>query len=205
MKKLMLLIICFGQMGISNGQNAQIKLYLQQIAANKVYIEFLQKGYQIAKQGLKTIGDLKQAHFTLDGHFFKSLELINPKISRYAKTVGAVILYKAIQQKALDLQSQVNGFDLFNNNEKRYVGKVVANVQTESTIDFQMLEELLTAGQLKMNDAERISRIDGIYSHLTEMYSFFNSFSADVQLLSLQKRKENKDLTNFGKIIDLNP
>jgi hypothetical protein len=53
-------------------QNATQKNYLiEQIAHFKLYLELTEKGYKIAKEGLTTIGEIKNGEFNLHGliHF----------------------------------------------------------------------------------------------------------------------------------------
>jgi hypothetical protein len=187
----------------ARGQNQQIKVYLQQIAANKAYIELLQKGYQVVKKGWKTIGDIKQAHFTLDGDFFKSLEAINPKVKNYAKVAASIVLLNSAKKQIQNLSSDIDANSLFSADEKDYVSKVGANVQSECAIQFAMLQTMITDSQLKMSDDERIKRIEIVYEAAVDVYSFVNSFASDVKRLVLQKTKEQKEISNYRKVADL--
>jgi hypothetical protein len=61
-------------------KKTQIEYLLDQIAANKVFIDYAQKGYAIAKLGLNTIEDIKSGDFNLHRDLFHSLEIVNPSI-----------------------------------------------------------------------------------------------------------------------------
>src|SRR5258706_14560273 len=74
-------------------KKTQIKYLLQQIAANKVYIDYLEKGYSIARNGLQTIQNIKKGDFNLHFNFFDSLKKVNPKIKGWAK-VADIIAYQ---------------------------------------------------------------------------------------------------------------
>ncbi len=52
----------------------QKKSLLQQIAALKVYIDYAQKGYSIAKEGLTLIGNIKNREFDLHSKYISSLK-----------------------------------------------------------------------------------------------------------------------------------
>ena len=197
------MLLMFGVAIKTDAQNRQIKVYLQQIAANKVYIEFLEKGYEIARKGLTTIGDIKQAHFVLDGNFFKTLELINPRVKNYAKTAGSFGLINNVQQQIKQLRSMVVSDDLLSEGEKQYVNEVLENLQLECAGDFAALEMVVISSSLKMSDDERIKRIDDTYSEMQEMYAFVKAFATDMQLLLLQKKKEQRQVGNYRKMADL--
>jgi len=66
-------------------KKTQIKYLLQQIAANKVYLDYIEKGYGIARNGLNTIQSIKKGDFNLHSDFVSSLIKVNPKIKNYAK------------------------------------------------------------------------------------------------------------------------
>ena len=73
-------------------KQTQIKYLLNQVAANKVYIEYLQKGYSIASKGLTTIGQIKNGEYTLHKDFFNALLSINPAIKNWSKVAGIVAI-----------------------------------------------------------------------------------------------------------------
>jgi hypothetical protein len=74
-------------------KKTQIKYLLQQIAANKVYLDYIEKGYGIAKDGLNTIQNFKKGDFSLHQEFIASLSKVNPKIKSYSR-VADVISYQ---------------------------------------------------------------------------------------------------------------
>lgn len=71
-------------------KKTQIKYLTQQMAALQVYKGYLSKGYQIAKGGLHTIGDIKNGEFNLHQAFFSSLSHLNPSVQRYSR-IGDII------------------------------------------------------------------------------------------------------------------
>ena len=74
-------------------KQTQIKYLLNQIAANKVYIGYLQKGYSIASKGLSTIGQIKNGEFTLHQDFFNRLLSINPAIKNTGNNFFIMLVY----------------------------------------------------------------------------------------------------------------
>jgi len=174
-------------------QNKTIKLYLQQIDANKVYIEYLEKGYQIAKGGLTTISGIKDGHFQLDKTFFRSLEEVNPKLSTYASNLGIVSIYLKILREAKIAFSQAKSAEVFNTGEIGYFEIVFNSILQVCGASADELGTLLSAGKFKMSDDERKQRIDRVYANLREQYCFVKSFSNDIKLAILQRAKEKQD------------
>lgn len=57
----------------SSAQAKQTRVQLEQIGALKIYIGYAKKGYSIVRQGLSTIGDLKQGDLNIHTGYFSSL------------------------------------------------------------------------------------------------------------------------------------
>lgn len=182
----------------SFGQNNQIKLYIQQIAANKVYIEYLQKGYSIVRSGLKTIGDIKDGHFKLDEIFFKDLERINPKISNYAKVADIVMLNGQVVKRAAVLVKGVKGSPVFHEREIKHIGKVLDALTDDCAELMDELNSLLRASAFKMSDDERLKRINALNTQMRSNYAFLNNFSGELRMLEVQKLKEQ----NEGSVVE---
>lgn len=194
-----LLLFCF--LG-THAQNKQIKLYLQQIAANKVYIEYLQKGYRIAKRGLTTIGNIKNGHYKLDGDFFGSLESVNPNIRHYSKVAETVSLQLSIAKHYSGTLRRAKESSVFQNDELEYMGRVF-DALVDGCLD--LTDELILiigSGKLKMSDDERIRRIDQVHSEMRERFVFYNSFSSSISTVIVQRVKELSDAESVRKMYE---
>lgn len=183
-----------------NAQNNQIKLYLQQIAANQVYIEYLQKGYSIAKKGLTFIGDIKNGHFSLDKDFFGSLTNINPKVKNYAKVADIIAYNIGIVQQFKTALRQARQTELFTSEELSYLESVFSNVTDGCTGIVDVLTILVKTSGVKMSDDERIRRIDALYEEMQDRYVFCNSFCSSVQVQAIQREKETNDAEMMRRI-----
>lgn len=79
-------------------KRTQIKYLVEQIAALDVYAAFVEKGYDIAKNGLNAIGKIKKGDFSIHEEYFSSLRNVNPKIKSYWKVGGIIDLQLKIVQ-----------------------------------------------------------------------------------------------------------
>src|SRR5690349_4960560 len=77
-------------------KKTQKKYLLQQIAALKVYLDYLKKGYKIVDKGLTIVGDIKQGKFDLDIEYLESLANVNSAVSGSAKVAGIIAYQKRI-------------------------------------------------------------------------------------------------------------
>lgn len=201
MKNLMITILL---MAILQESNAQIfaqkktrrELLLQQIAALKVYTGYLQKGYEIAKNGINTINDIKHGDFDLHNIFFDAYNIVNPAILSYAK-VPAILSYadgidKACKAAIINVVNDHN----FSLEENEYLKKVF-NALREKTVEVIKELKLVTSDNvLEMKDNERIEWIDRIYDDIKDKYVFVQSFNKAAQVLSVQRLHTKTEINN---------
>lgn len=193
MKRVYVIIILLFFGLATRAQSSQIKLYLQQIAANKVYIEYLQKGYKIVRGGLTTIGNIKNGHFKIDKDFFAALENINPKVRNYAKVAAIAQFNVEIINEFKRTIKSARKSDGLNGNERIEIEKVFYNVTDGCLGTVDGLSMLITASKLKMSDDERIRHIDELYSDMQDRYTFSMDYCAGINTLLLQRGREKRD------------
>src|SRR5690606_28402624 len=133
MKKLVLLIALFSASNFSSAQNweewtrqkkTKIKRLLEQIAANKVYIEYAQKGYKIVADGLHTIRDIKNGDFRQHFGFIVSLKVVNPKIRNSAQVAAILAAQLQLIRRAKQALEVVQESGQFTQEELDYCKKV---------------------------------------------------------------------------------
>lgn len=172
------------------------ELLLQQIAALKVYTGYLQKGYEIAKNGINTINDIKHGDFDLHNVFFDSYNKVNSAILNYAK-VPAILSYadgidKACNEAMIIIVNDQN----FSPEENEYLKKVFTTLRDKTVEVINELKLVTSDGLFEMKDDERIEWIDRIYDNIKDKYVFVQSFSKGAQVLSAQRLHNETEINN---------
>lgn len=169
------------------------KLLAQQIAALEVYKGYLKKGYDIASKGLNLINKIKNGDFNLHRDFFGALKIVSPRIKKYEKVTGLILLnVEAVAQlKKIGELSRTEGMAAW---ESQYIRQVI-----DHTLDLlaQTLDGLITVisdNQLQLKDDQRITRINELYQQAEEQYSFTRDFQATLQLLRVSKQKLHREV-----------
>lgn len=208
MKKLVLIIVLFSSQ-ILHAQNwnewfeqkkTQKKYLLQQIVALKVYLGYLEKGYDIANKGLKAIHDIKKGDFDLHNQFFNSLKQVNPNIQKWTKAADIIAYQVRIVKIAKQNIETIRENGRFTNEELDYCKIVFDNLLSECLKNMDELVIIITSDELEMKDDERIKRIDQLYIDMQDKYSFACSFGNDINLLLLQRMNEQSEI-NRSRII----
>jgi len=87
-------IICVGTFVVRGfllrAQSKQVKMYLDQIAANADFPAQMKKAISIAKTGLTTISDIRNGEFNLHDLFFRGSSWLNPKIRNWSMVADII-------------------------------------------------------------------------------------------------------------------
>ncbi|UCS95208.1 hypothetical protein KZP23_09455 [Echinicola marina] len=204
MKKMIMIgLVMFSAAGTLQAQNfsewfrqkkTQKKYLLQQIAALQVYIEYAQKGYRIAREGLTTIGGFTKGEFDLHSDFIHSLSMVNPEIRHYAKVAEIIALQVNIVQDYQRTYRQLRNSDAFSAEELSYIQRVFTRLLDDCEQALDELIAITTDAQLQMEDNERISRIDRIYLQMQDNYTFSQNFGNEAKVMAAVRIKEQNEV-----------
>lgn len=177
-----------------NQKQTQKKYLLQQIAALQIYIGYARKGYDIAKDGLNTIGGFTGGEFNLHTDYFNSLKSVNPEVRRYVKVTEIIALQVKIIQIYNRTYRQFNSSDAFSGDELAYIGRVFGRLLDDCDRTLDELITITTDGKLEMKDDERMERIDRLYLDMQDKFTFSWSFSNDAKSLAASRLREKTDV-----------
>ena len=201
MKSLALCILLITILKESNSQifaqkKTRRELLFQQIAALEVYTGYLQKGYEIAKNGIYGINDIKHGDFDLHSVFYDSYNKVNPAILNYAKVPAILSYAEGIDEVCNKALIIIVNDQSYSREENEYLKKVF-NALLNKTVEIINELKLLTSDNLlEMKDDERIDWIDRIYDDIQDKYVFAQSFSKEAQVLSSQRLHTGTEINN---------
>ena len=177
------------------------KAYLiQQIAALKVYLEYLKDGYDIVKKGMTLVGDIKEGNLNSHKEYFGSLSNVNRVVSSSPQASRIVYLQTLTARIINQLKKRLDNPEL-TDAERSYLENVCSNVLTLTQNNAEELENLLTDGKLEMKDDERIARLDHLYKEVLGCFTFTKALSEDTGLLIFQREKEKRDVNEQSDLI----
>lgn len=189
-------------------KKTQIQYLLDQIAANKVYIEYVEKGYEISKIGLTTIQNIKSGDFNLHHDLFRSLEIVNPTIKAYARVADIIACQLRIVKDISTTIKKLSTSGQFKINELDQIKLVFENLLDECLENVDELYLVITNGELqpdgyRMTDDERINRIDQIHAEMQANYSFCKSFGNECLVLAMQRLNEQVEIKVGKQLNDI--
>jgi hypothetical protein len=175
-----------------NQASTQKKYLIEQIAALKVYTEALQKGYEIAKDGLNLIADIKNKDLDLHKDYFTWLKKVKPVIKLAPRTQGIIAQYYRIVTVCHQSKKQVMQTGMLTSEEYRYYEGVMDKVESASTYLMQELGTVTTDGDWAMKDDDRIDRIENLALSMEDNYTFCKGFSAQVMVMATSRQRDQE-------------
>lgn len=196
MKKFLIILLFVPSFVFAQQKKKQIKRMLENIAANKVYIEYLQKGYKIARSGLQSIQKIKKGDYSLHLNCFDSLKKVNPKIKAWARVSEIISFQIKIIRTTKEAIKEIK----LAPDEMDFCRKVFTNLLEDCANNIDELIMIVTDSKVSMTDAERIKRIENLYIDMQDKYAFVSSFSSDMTMLAVHRLTEQAEINYSRKI-----
>lgn len=165
--------------------------HILQVAANKVHLEYIKKGYRIVQEGLDIVSSFKIGEYKLHDAFFKSLKMVNTAVRQYDRVGQIIDLQKQIGREVNSLKKETGGFT---KQEELYIQRVLSRLLNQSEFILDELITLTTDYKLEMRDDERMARIDKLFAAMQDAYSFCKAFGGDIRLLGGLRLSEEEDV-----------
>jgi len=185
-------------------KKTQTEYLILQIAANKVYLELVKKGYRIAKDGLNTISSFKRGEFDLHDVFFKSLKNVNPEVKRYVRVAETIALQRKIIAEYNRMIGQLATSDAFTADEIGYLQGVFKRLLDDCELVLDDLVTVITSGKLEMKDDERMARIDKLFLDMQDKYTFSQNFSGEARAMAAARLQEKGEIITSRILRGLN-
>lgn len=203
MKKMIVIIaLAFSsQVSFSQSQEAQqLLLNWEKLTQFKKILQDMYDGWKVINKGYNTIKDISSGNFSLHRTFLDALMEVSPVVKKYKRITDIVNYQLLIVKRYKAAFNQFKEDNTFTASEIDYIGKVYANLFNESVKNLDELFMVITAGQLRMTDDERLQAIDRIYARIEDQFSFLEDFNSSTAYLSLQRKAEQTEINMSKKI-----
>lgn len=180
-------------------KKTQQKYLIEQLAALKVYADYLKKGYDIASTGLNTVKDFSKGEFNLHQTFISSLKTVSPVIKNNTKVAEIIVMQLEIS-RAFGIISTAH----FGPATLGYINEVKSSLMEDCDTDLEELLLVVTSGRVEMKDDERLRRLDGIYERMLDKRAFVQIFCAEVNLMNMQRNREQQSIDQLKRLYESN-
>ena len=188
--------LCFGQ----SQEAKQLLLNVEKLAQLKLMLQQMKEGYQILHKGYTSIVNISQGNLNLHQTFLDGLLQVSPAVRQYKKVADIIDLQVRIVKEYKAAFAEFKGSKHFTADEISYLGKVYSNLFSESLKLLEELAMVITSGQLRMTDDERLKAIDKLYNEVLGQYTFLTEFNNSTALLSVQRDNDQREINLMKKI-----
>jgi hypothetical protein len=209
MKRILIIILFFftlfsvKQVKAQSEELQQLILNLQKLNQFRAILTNMYKGYQILTKGYNTIKDLAEGNFKLHQIFLDGLLEASPTVKKYKHVGDIITLQLQLVKEYKNSFRQFLSAGVFNTDEIQYLQDVYQNLVDRSLKNLDELLMIITSGQLRMNDAERLNAIDRIYADMQDKIQFLRYFNDKTTLVIIQKKKGLKDVDDLSRLFGI--
>jgi len=187
----------------SQAQSEEIEeliMDIEKLAQLKQILSDMYKGYKIVEGGYTTIRDLSKGSFNLHKAFLDGLLAVSPAVKNYYKVAEIINYQLVIVKEYKQAYSRFKQDNHFLPDEIIYMGNVYNNLFDQSVKTLNTLITILTDGQIRASDDERMKQIDGLHADMLGKLSFLRQFDNNNELLSLQRSRTQDDVDQVKKL-----
>lgn len=179
---------------------AQLTLDYEKLSELKSILSDMEKGYQIISQGYETVKNIASGNFSLHQAFLDALMAVSPAVKNYQRITSIVNMQLELVSEYKTYYAQFQSDKNFTPDEITYLGLVYGNLFNQSVSSLNELIMVITAGQLRMSDAERLNAIDRLYFDMQNKLTFLRSFNMQAATLSVQRTAESSDISTIQNL-----
>lgn len=177
-------------------KSTQRKYLFQQIAALNIYRQYAQKGYQVAKGGLGSIGGYIGKEYGLHDSYYQNLKMVNASVSNDPR-VKAILRWQQDILEQLVVARKIKGLT---RTESDHIKSVCAALLKDCDGQLHDLEIILENGKAEMSDEQRLRQIGRLYDNMQDNYRFSANFSAQIWVYVTQKQQAVRDVNSIKKL-----
>jgi hypothetical protein len=183
----------------------QLLLDVEKLKQLKQILSEMYQAYTIMHQGYESIKSLSEGTFSLHKAFLDGLLAVNPGVASYWKVADIVNKEAALVKEAQSANSYLKSTGQFNSTELGIFLTRYNNLIQGSLNDVTELVMVVTAGTLRMSDAERLAAIDRIDGNVTRSLGVTNAFYNDAALQAMQRARQQQDIGTVLGLYGIGP
>ncbi|RZK43355.1 MAG: hypothetical protein EOO90_03595 [Pedobacter sp.] len=183
-------------------KKTQEKYLLKQLAYLELYGSELRKGYKLAKEGLGVISDFTSWEFKLHEKFFDALATVSSVVRRDFRVAEIAKLQIQIRSSfsALAGNPALSGGP--DEKLRDYIGEVRVKVIQECNEDLDELLDVVLAGEVEMNDSERLARLKVVHEAMVKKAEFSAYFCSEVNGLLVNRKGYRFDIESIRRFYE---
>lgn len=182
---------------------AQLALNIEKLNQFRQILQKMYDAYKIISAGYDKVKDITSGNFKLHQVFLDALFQVSPAVRDYPRIKDIVNNQVAIIKEYKEAFKTFQLSNVFDPGQLNYLDGVYKRVFDDSLKNLEELVMIITAGQLRMNDAERLKAIDRIHNTMKDKLTFLREFNDEHSMIAIQSLREKAELEKIKQLHDL--
>jgi hypothetical protein len=182
----------------------QLTLDYQKLAGMKSILQQMYQGYEVLVRGYNAVKEVSQGNFDLHKAFLDGLMVVSPAVRKYPRAADIISDQAALMSEYQAAIAFLHRDGHFSPEEITYLRDVYNHLVSASLKNLDDLLMVMTDSRLRMNDAERLTAIDRIYSDSRSQLSFLRAFNDRAYQSARQRAKEVRERQTLKSLYGIN-
>lgn len=178
----------------------QLALNIQKLLQLKKILENMYTGYKILTEGYEKVKGIAEGNYKIHEVFMDGLMAVNPKVRSYKRVLDIIEYQKKVLAEYKVAYRRFRSSGQFSAEELEYLSRVYTHLSKISIENVNALIMIITANKLRMNDGERIQRINGLFEQVQDQLIFLRQFNNQTAILALQRFREQNDINVLKRL-----
>lgn len=179
---------------------AQLLLNIEKLSQLKQILQQLYDGYKIISEGYDKVKDITSGNYKIHELFLDGLYAVSPSVRKYYRVADIINDQAAIVKEYRSAFKNFSSCGVFTDGQLNYMSGVYQHLFDDSMKNLDELLMIITAGELRMSDDERLQGIDRVFNDVEQKLLFLRSFNKRQAMIAVEKlrdKTENETLQNL--------
>lgn len=180
----------------------QLLLDVKKLTELKTILQDMKKGYEILDKGYTEIRDLAQGRYNLHKAFLDALLAVSPSVRNYHR-IGTILDDEyALVGEYRQARQDAHTAGVFTTQELGYFDGMYRTLYQRSLQSLDELTMVITDGELRMSDAQRLRSIDKVYADISGQLRAVRRLRWEASLQMAQRQHEKYELNLLRTMYD---
>ncbi|SFU19195.1 hypothetical protein SAMN04489724_0116 [Algoriphagus locisalis] len=201
---MLLLVLLQPFSGKSQSHEAtQLMLNYEKLMQLKEILDQMHKGYVVLEQGYARVKGIAEGNFKLHEAFLSEPLKVSPEVRTYYRVADIIQYQQRILGEYKSTYAKVSDGDFFSKAELAFLAEMYEGLFKASLRNLDELVLILTAGELRMSDFERLEAIDRLHVEMSGLLVSLRDINTEINSLGIQRnrvRNERKSILELNGI-----
>lgn len=170
-----------------------LALDMQKLSQMKQTLQNMYNAYSVLENGYNKVKDVTSGNYSLHQAFLDGLLAVSPSVKNYVHVSDIISDETEILSGYKTAFARIRSCNLFSVPEIKYVGGVYTKIVEGSLKNIDALIMVLTAGQTRMGNGERLTEIDRIYLDMQARLASLRNFNKMANGIMVQRKALRSD------------